>query len=181
MSGFALEVQSPYSRLILNGKKSIETRSYPLPDDLRGARILLCESLPSEDGVSNLGDSIAASQDGLSLVGEMFISRFKEYETEAEWESDRGEHMVPKESMYEWAPTESGRRYGWIIDQVVPYEVALPVPAMRRRLELLHLTLSSSDSSKQKKTNALNRFRSIFEFDLASDATIISPVNLDPL
>lgn len=138
MVEFALEVQLPYSRLILNGTKSIETRSYPLPDDLRGARILLCESLPGEDGISGLGDSIAASQDGLSLVGEMFISDVKEYVSGDEWDSDRGEHMVPKESAYEWAPTESGRRYGWIIKKVISYEIALPVPAMRRRLEILH-------------------------------------------
>ena len=179
MIGFALEVQFPYSRLILNGKKSIETRSYPLPDDLRGTRIFLLESLPGEDGVSRLGDNIAGSQEGLSLVGEIFISKFKEYVSENEWGSDRGEHMVPKESIYEWAPTESGRRYGWIIERVVPYEIALPVPTMRRRLEILHPILSSSDYFEHNKTNLFNRFRSIFEFDLSSNATIISSENLD--
>jgi hypothetical protein len=38
MSKFALEVQQPFSGYILSGKKTIETRAYPLPEELIGAR-----------------------------------------------------------------------------------------------------------------------------------------------
>jgi hypothetical protein len=129
----ALEVQSPFSRLILSGKKTIETRAYPLPPDLIGSNIILCESLPGVDGVSRIGDEVLHAQEGLSLIGEIFISSSKEYESQTEWDSDVEKHNVPKGSSYDWSPTEIGRRYAWIIERVVIYDQVLPVPNMRRR------------------------------------------------
>lgn len=133
---YILEVQAPFSRLILSGKKSIETRSYQLPEDLLHSSILLCESLPGIDGVSALSDNVLESQTGLSLIGEIIISHSKEYVSQREWSEDREDHQVPSDSVYEWAPTESGRRYGWYISSVTAYEQPLSVPAMRRRLNV---------------------------------------------
>lgn len=130
---FALEVQSPFSGLILTGVKTIETRAYPLPDNLHGVGILLCESSSGEDCVSCVGDNVTEAQVGLSLVGEVFFSSSKEYSSQQEWDSDREKHQVPKESKYEWAPTEIGIRHGWQIERVIVYTPSLPVPAMKRR------------------------------------------------
>ena len=130
---FALEVQFPFSALILSGEKTIETRAYPLPTSLHGVGILLCESSSGADCVSSIGDSVAAAQAGLSLIGEVFFSSSKEYKSQAEWDTDREKHKVPKESKYEWAPTEIGIRYGWQIERVLIYTSPLPVTAMTRR------------------------------------------------
>ena len=130
---FALEIQSPFSGLILTGVKTIETRAYPLPANLPGVGILLCESPSGEDCVSCVGDNVIEAQFGLSLVGEVFFSSSKEYSSREEWDSDREKHQVPKESKYEWAPTEIGIRYGWQIERVIEYTPSLPVPAMKRR------------------------------------------------
>ena len=129
---YILEVQAPFSRLILIGKKSIETRAYNLPEELLGVKILLCESEPGLDGISGVGNIVIDSQKGLSIIGEIIISQSTEYKSQIEWDNDRDAHQVPKESSYEWAPTESGRRFGWRIQHVVVYDVAKSVPAMTR-------------------------------------------------
>lgn len=128
-----LEVQAPFSRLILSGKKSIETRSYQLPEDLLHTSIVLCESAPGLAGVSTLSDSVIESQPGLLLIGEIYVSHSKEYTSQEEWDEDRECHQVPSDSAYEWTPTEIGRRYGWYIERVTVYSKPLSVPAMRRR------------------------------------------------
>lgn len=130
---YSLEVQAPFSTLILTGKKTIETRAYQLPPELHGKNILLLESTCGLDGISAIGDNIIDSQEGLSIIGEIFISESKEYSSQSEWNSDREAHKVPKESSYEYAPTESGRRYGWIVERVIVYDEKRPVPAMKRR------------------------------------------------
>jgi predicted transcriptional regulator len=131
--GLILEVQSPFSQLILSGKKNIETRAYPLPLELIGIKILLCESQAGENGISCIGDEVDKAKEGIKIVGEICISHCKEYKSQDEWDSERENHRVPEGSSYGWSPTEEGRRYGWIIDKVVTYENPLPVPAMRRR------------------------------------------------
>ena len=130
---YVLEVQAPFSRLILSGEKSIETRSYQLPEDLLHTSIVLCESAPGLDGVSGLSDSVIKSQAGLLLIGEIHVSHSKEYTSQKEWDEDREWHQVPSDSAYEWTPTEIGRRYGWYIQRVTVYPEPLSVPAMRRR------------------------------------------------
>ena len=55
---FGLEMQHPWSKLLLDGKKSIETRAYDLPKALIGKRIEILQSQPGEDGVSSLGNVI---------------------------------------------------------------------------------------------------------------------------
>ena len=131
-SKYILEVQAPFSRLILSGKKSIETRAYSLPKTLLRVSILLCESAPGLDGISGLGDTVTDSQDGLSIIGEIFISHSTEYTSQIEWDADRNAHQVPMDSIYEWAPTEIGRRFGWHIEKVIEYDVAAPVQPMTR-------------------------------------------------
>jgi hypothetical protein len=130
---FILEVQSPFSQFILSGKKNIETRAYPLPLELIGIKILLCESQAGENGISCIGDEVDEAKEGITIIGEICVSHCKEYKSLDEWDSERENHQVPEGSSYGWSATEEGRRYGWIIAEIVAYENPLPVPAMRRR------------------------------------------------
>jgi hypothetical protein len=69
--GYALEVQTPFSTLILTGTKDIETRNYELPPYLADKDVYILESNGSDTvaGVSGIGDIIAAGQEGLRIVG----------------------------------------------------------------------------------------------------------------
>ena len=91
---FALEVQAPFSRYILDGSKSIETRSYPLPDDLLGQSIMLCESTPGIDSVSSVKDVVSAGQADLLMIGEIIVSACTEYTSQESFDKDRTLHLV---------------------------------------------------------------------------------------
>jgi hypothetical protein len=103
---FILEVQAPYSQLILNGRKCIETRAYPLSLELINVKILLCESQAGENGISCIGDVVYEAQEGIMMIGEIFVSYCKEYKSQDEWDSEREKHQVPEGSSYGWSPTE---------------------------------------------------------------------------
>lgn len=142
---FALEVQAPFSLYIATGLKTVETRSYALPNELLGRRILLCESVQGTAMVSNItGDAVLAGQDGLQIIGEIVINKCVEYKSSEEWEQDRDKHMVPVSSLYDWSPTPDGRRWGWFIETAVVYDKPKSVPAMKRSFRSLFGCLSEA-------------------------------------
>ncbi|CAM9380591.1 unnamed protein product, partial [Phaeothamnion confervicola] len=64
-----LEMQQPWAQRLLAGEKTVETRAYPLPPGLVGRRIMIIQSDAGRDGVSALGNNVAAGAPGLTLVG----------------------------------------------------------------------------------------------------------------
>lgn len=68
---FALEMQAPWAKRVLDGEKTVETRAYPLPAGLVGRWIELIESRAGRDGVSALGDVVEAGAPGLAAVGKV--------------------------------------------------------------------------------------------------------------
>ena len=70
----ALEVQAPYSAHILAGRKTVETRAYPLPEALLGRPVLLVESAAGRDAVSGVPDAVPEAYPGLVTVGEVQFS-----------------------------------------------------------------------------------------------------------
>ena len=141
---FALEVQAPFSQYIATGRKTIETRSYPLPDELLKRPILLCESSHGVAMVSNIkGDVVLRGQEGLHIIGVITVNKCEEYKSFEEWEQDREQHMVPPSSLYDWSPTPTGRRWGWFIEAVENYEQPKPVPGMKRSFRSLFECVSA--------------------------------------
>lgn len=68
---FALEMQAPWAKRLLDGSKIVETRAYALPAGLVGRSIELIESQPGQDGISALGDTVEAGAQGLAAVGKV--------------------------------------------------------------------------------------------------------------
>ena len=58
---YALEVQQPFSSYLLQGNKTIETRSYPLPQVLINKELLLLETLSNTTGQSILDNEVHIS------------------------------------------------------------------------------------------------------------------------
>lgn len=129
MSGIALEVQRPFSHMILTGLKTIETRNYELPSDLIGVPIILLESNPPPTGttqtISSLPDVISetnAESFGLVFLGSVIFTSCFEYTDKDAWENDRDKHKVPLGSPFDYNPNpnpnpSSGvRKFGWVVD-----------------------------------------------------------------
>ena len=92
---FALEMQAPWARRLLDGQKTVETRGYSLPAGLVGRSIELMESRPGQDGLSSVGDTVEAFADGLSVVGRVVFSGSSAYPSREAWAADAARHLVP--------------------------------------------------------------------------------------
>ena len=138
---YALEVQSNFSIQILNGKKIIETREYPIPFNLINQPILLLQSSQGKDGISSLPDMITHDDiiniSHLSIVGIMYVSECFQYTCQDKWNTDRINHCVPLESNYNWnEQNDQGikKKYGWRIANVHKYDVPKELPNIIHRL-----------------------------------------------
>ena len=128
-----LEVQAPYSKMILEGRKSIETRDYPLPSCLQGSKIYIFESTPTNSTSSSLGtvDEISA---GLLIRGVCSFESSFIYESWQQWNDDRDKHCVPTDSKFE--PTAEALtlkpKYGWIVQFRELFENTRETPVLKR-------------------------------------------------
>lgn len=103
-----INIQFPISQLIVSGKKTIETRTYPIPDDYVGKEMVLVET-PGKDGKFK-SRIIAIIQFGPSF----------KYESKSTFYSDVGKHCVTKDSPWAWQQ-EKGK-WGWPILSVKTLE-----------------------------------------------------------
>jgi hypothetical protein len=104
---YGLELQEPFAELLISGKKTIETRLYPLPESLLYKHVVIIESSKGEEGRSGLGDCVALNRDGESrprCIGTVVFSECFEYTSEEQWRGDSDAHLVPAGSIYDWTP-----------------------------------------------------------------------------
>ncbi|GMH38523.1 hypothetical protein BSKO_06407 [Bryopsis sp. KO-2023] len=133
----ALEVQGKWSRLLVTGKKTVETRRYPLPDDYIGKPIALIETLTGVTGRSGLPDRVPRDFDGAQLVAFVTFSSVVEYHSCDEFQSDFSRHLVSKDSGYGWEPGVTEVLYGWTVSSLVAVGPSGRLPAMHRMFRSL--------------------------------------------
>jgi hypothetical protein len=151
---FGLEMQLPWSRHILEGRKTIETRSYPLPLELLGRKLYILESQQGTDGISTLGDTIylqsSSNVDSCSsrceIRGWCVFGSVKDYTSQEEFQADQVHHLVSSSSGYAWKEETTKVLHGWV---VTDYEVLEGV--------------SQPDNEADGYISAVRRERSIFQ------------------
>lgn len=100
-----LNVQAPWARLLLDGSKTIETRTYPLPKKYVGQELWLIET------PGRLGKFKAR------VIGVITFSTSKRYKSEAEFNDEIDLHLVrPSDPDYSWQ--NDVPKYGWIVESV---------------------------------------------------------------
>ena len=190
-----LEVQAPYSKLILEGKKSIESRDYPLPACLQGSRINIFESKQTNSTSSSLGTSDEIPS-GLQILGVCCFETSFVYKTWQQWNEDRGKHCVPIDSKFE--PTAellaSVPKYGWIVQFHELFVSPLETPLLKRihrsffhakkSIILIRHAESINNVDKKQTLKAINnigRFKSLPTLSqLSSALSLLSiPMNTD--
>jgi hypothetical protein len=120
-----INIQHPWSKLLLVGKKTVETRGYPLPEKFRGMELAIIET-PGPDGKSA---GISSSR----VVGIVVFAGSFRYETEKEWLSDRVRHLVPPDHpIFAFHPRKA--KYGWIVASVQAFEIPFEPPRRRGRV-----------------------------------------------
>lgn len=112
-----LEMQVPFAGLLLDGKKTIETRAYDLPKALIGKKIYILQSKKGHDGVSTIKDVMTKNDmesSGLSIVGWCIFDKVVVYRYRSKFENDEMKHRVPRDSNYGWKE-DTKCIYGWSV------------------------------------------------------------------
>jgi hypothetical protein len=109
-----LNVQSPWSSLLINGEKSVETRSYPLPEKYEGVELALIET-PGKYG-----------QFKCRIIGTITFSHSFEYPDKTSWVGDYNRHKVEENNeFFSW---NDKPKYGWVVSDVKKFDDHIPAP-----------------------------------------------------
>lgn len=109
-----INIQSPWSRLLIEGDKCVETRSYPIPDKYVGEDLGLIET-PGKDGNFKA-----------RIIGVITFSHCFKYPDEFTWKDDYNRHLVSKEDKtFGWNDKD---KYGWVVSNVLHFDYYYNAP-----------------------------------------------------
>jgi len=112
-----LNIQAPWSTLLINGQKTVETRSYALPQRLEGVELALIET----PGKSAKFKS--------RIIGTITFSSCVQYLSKEQWHDDNNRHRVDiNDRLYGW---KDKPKFGWIVKSVKKFENPVDPPTKR--------------------------------------------------
>ena len=110
-----LNIQIPWSFLLINGDKSVETRSYPLPKKYEGVELALIET-PGKYGKFKS-----------RIIGTITFSHCFEYPNKRSWIDDYNRHKVEEgDEFYSWKDDKS--KYGWVVSDIKKFDESIQAP-----------------------------------------------------
>lgn len=99
-----INIQWPISELIINGKKIVETRTYPIPTKMLNQEIILVET-PGKYGKFKARNAAVIK----------FTDCFA-YTSKEEFYMDFDRHQVNPESSWAWR--DEAPKWGWVVEVV---------------------------------------------------------------
>jgi len=109
-----LNIQAPWSSLLINGLKSVETRSYHLPLKYEGVELYLVET------PGKLGKFKAR------VIGTITFSHSFKYPDQKAWQDDYNRHCVAvNDPTYNWKDDKP--KFGWVVSQVTKFDKPLDI------------------------------------------------------
>jgi hypothetical protein len=118
-----INIQWPWSELLVNGKKSIETRSYALPERLVGVELAIIETA-GPMGLKEAGIVKAR------IIGTIVFDSSYKYSNVSHWNKDREKHLVePDDSLFKF--DKNKEKWAWVVGRVVKLAQSAPPPSKR--------------------------------------------------
>lgn len=109
-----INIQYPWSQLLINGDKCVETRGYPLPNKYLGETLALIET-PGKIGKFKA-----------RIIGTIVFSHCFQYDSYQEWISDYNRHLVKSDNPYfGW---NNKPKYGWVVCQINKFDQVISAP-----------------------------------------------------
>ena len=109
-----INIQTPWSELLINEVKSVETRSYPLPEKYVGEEIALIET-PGRYGRFKA-----------RIIGTITFSHSFKYPDQKAWQDDYNRHCVAVDDpIYNWKDDKP--KYGWVVSKVTKFDKPLDI------------------------------------------------------
>ena len=113
-----LNVQEPWASLLINGTKSVETRSYAIPKKYEGVELAIIAT-PGRKG--NFKSKI---------IGTIIFSHCFKYTNIYDFENDYNRHLVlVDDKNYGWKNDK--HKYGWVVSNFEQFDKPLDPPAKR--------------------------------------------------
>ena len=110
-----INIQSPWSGLLLMGEKCVETRNYPLPEKYEGEELALIET-PGKSGKFKA-----------RIIGTITFSHSFKYPNETSWKDDHIRHLVDcEDKSFGWNPDKD--KYGWVVSDIKVFDKHKPSP-----------------------------------------------------
>jgi len=110
-----INIQAPWSYLLINGDKCVETRTYPLPEKYEGEELALI-STPGKYGKTKA-----------KIIGTITFSHCFKYPDRTSWESDSIRHLVsPNDETFGW--TDDKDKYGWVVSNINKFDEPQEAP-----------------------------------------------------
>lgn len=114
-----VNIQAPWSELIVSGKKKVETRSYPLPKKFENQPLAVIETPGPKKLVPKA-----------RIIGVVVFSSSILYSNEQHWKSDHKRHLVDtNDPQFKFNPSKP--KYGWVISFSHRFSQPLPPPKLR--------------------------------------------------
>jgi hypothetical protein len=109
-----LNVQVPWSTLLINGDKSVETRTYPLPKKYEGVELALIET-PGKSGKFKA-----------RIIGAITFSHSFKYPDKNAWIDDYNRHLVKEtDELLYW--NDDKPKYGWVVCKTTKLDNFIPI------------------------------------------------------
>ena len=116
-----VNIQWPWSKYIVDGKKTVETRTYPMPTKYEGVELAIIET-PGPHG----------RKKGLKkarIIGTVVFSESFQYD-KVKWKNDIKKHLVDiNDPQFSW--DEKKEKWGWKVKKVRKFKVSKPAPAKK--------------------------------------------------
>lgn len=113
-----INIQTPWSELLINGVKSVETRTYHLPEKYMGEELALIET-PGRYGRFKA-----------RIIGTITFSHSFKYPDQNAWQDDYNRHCVAiDDPTYNWKNDKS--KYGWVVSDIKKFD--RPVDISKRK------------------------------------------------
>ena len=112
-----INIQWPWARLILDGLKTVEARTWE-PTGYLNEDLWMIET-PFKGPVSCIGVYGKLTKERwcptsvARIIGIVRFGSSFEYTTLAQWRKDKDSHRIPKGSSYDWKGPRHGKMYGW--------------------------------------------------------------------
>jgi hypothetical protein len=118
-----INIQWPWSELLLSGQKSIETRTYPIPKKFIGVELAVIET-PGPQGRRKAGIEKAR------IIGTITFDSYIKYETKMDWAKDAKRHCVKVDDpLYAWHSDRP--KFGWVVKDFRKFDKPCPSPKTR--------------------------------------------------
>ena len=107
---WGINVQWPWSRHLIEGRKTVETRTYPIPTKHLNSPLAVIET-PGRHRISG-------APDHSTIIGIIVFSGCYQYQTRDQWAKDARKHLVP-ENDPDFAFNSTKPKWAWEVASAV--------------------------------------------------------------